>query len=559
MTNHEIAQRFARIADILEVQGENPFKVKAYRNAVATIAELEDALEDIAARNALAELPGFGAAIVGKTQDFLTTGTTALWERIKDSVPTGVVTIAGIPGIGPKTAKALWDALGVTTIEELETAARAEKIRAVAGFGAAKEQKIIENIERWRRLTERTPRYLALPVAERIAAALRRLPDVREVGIVGELRRGSDTVAEIVLIIASDNRIAVGDAAAAFPFFADSQRPDGYTLTARETSLSIPIRIELAYEGRFNGYTWLADTGPEDFYNAIDLETNGISATEERIATEETVFAALGWPFVPPEIRDWPDIVERAKRSDIPHLITEADFRGQLHQHSTYSDGRGTIRDMAEAALALGYEYLAITDHSRSLTIANGLSRERLLAQLDEIAALNPEFIARGLTLLTGIEADILADGSLDCDDDILERLDIVVGSVHIRYKENEAAMTARIVRALENPHLTILGHPTGRLLGRREPYPVDMEAVIEAAATNRKILEINASPERMDLNDSYARRAKERGVRLSINADAHSPAGLGLLPWGLCMARRAGLTPDDVVNTYPLAKLREI
>jgi DNA polymerase (family X) len=559
MTNHEIAERFTRIADILEIEGENPFKVKAYRNAAATIYELDDSLEDIAARSALESLPGFGAAIIAKTKDFLATGTTALWERIKDGVPPGVVTIAGIPGIGPKTAKSLWDALGVTTVEELEAAARAEKVRAVAGSGAAKEAAIIEKIERWRRLTARTPRYLALTIAERLATVLRRLPGISEVHVGGELRRCRDTVDGIDILVAAENRMAAGDAVAALPLLRDVARPDGYTLNALDNAMGIPVRIRFAPNGTVDGYDLLAITGPDAyaFISATDLETRGIAATPERLATEEAIFAALGWPYIPPELRDWPDIVERAQRGAIPQLITVADFRGQLHEHTTYSDGRGTIRDMAEAALARGYEYLAITDHSRSLTIANGLSRDRLLAQLEEIAALKDEYAARGLALLSGIEADILADGSLDCDDDLLERLDVVVGSVHIRYKEDEAAMTARIVRALENPHLDILGHPTGRLLGRREPFPVNMETVIATAARNNKVLEINASPDRMDLSDVYARQAKDAGVLLTINADAHSTSGLDMLPWGLCMARRAGLTPADIINTFPLEKLR--
>jgi DNA polymerase (family 10) len=237
-------------------------------------------------------------------------------------------------------------------------------------------------------------------------------------------------------------------------------------------------------------------------------------------------------------------------------LVSETEFCGQLHCHSTYSDGSATIREMAEAARSRGYSYLAITDHSRSLTIANGVNRERLLQQLDEIAALNAGY-GGAFTILTGQEVDILADGSLDCDDDLLARLDVVVGSVHIRHKENEAQMTTRVIKAIENPHLDILGHPTGRLLGRREPFAVDMEEVIEAAAQTGTVLEINAAPERMDLNDTYAKRAKERGVKLTINSDAHSTKGLGLLPWGLRMARRAGLTAEDVINTYPLPKLR--
>ncbi len=329
---------------------------------------------------------------------------------------------------------------------------------------------------------------------------------------------------------------------------------DSWTAVVRDDSdRRIVVRMEPSAEKL--GWTLLEETGPEAFFEELNagIELPLIDAPDEYAA-----FAFLNVPYIAPELRDWPTIIELARQDALPRLIEESDFKGQLHEHTTYSDGTATIRQMAEAALARGYEYLAITDHSRSLMIANGLSRERLLAQLDEVAAVNTEYAGR-FTLLTGIEADILQDGSLDCDEDILERLDVVVGSVHIRYKEDEAGMTQRIIRAIENPHLDILGHPTGRLLGRREPYPVDMDAVIDAAAKHGKVLEINASADRMDLNDVYARRAKEKGVKITINTDAHSINGLGTLPWGLCMARRAGLTPEEVINTYPLAQLREV
>jgi DNA polymerase (family 10) len=490
MTDTEIAQRFVAIADILEIQGENPFKVRAYRSAAATILDLDDALADIHARGALREIPGFGDAIARKTTDFLTTGTTALWERIKDSVPEGVVAIAAVPGIGPKTAKALWEGLQIDAVAALEAALAAQTVRTLPGFGAAKETALGERLAAWRRLTERTPRYLALPVAERVAAALRRNTGLC-VEIVGDLQAGKDSVLEAELAV--------------FPA-ADPERVD--------IVQGLPVRIR---DGR-----------PEDLDRRI-----------------------------PPEIRDWPDLAERVRAGTLPTLIEESDFRGQLHEHTTYSDGRSTIAEMAEAALAKGYKYLAITDHSQSLRVANGLSRDRLLAQLEEIERLRPELAARGLTLLSGLEADILADGSLDGDDDLLVRLDIVVGSVHIRHKEDAAAMTRRIVTALENPHLDILGHPTGRLLGRREAYPLDIDAVIEAAVRFGKALEINASPERMDLSDEHARRAKVAGARFTINCDAHSAAGLDNLSWGLCMARRAGLEAADVINTWPLDRLK--
>lgn len=544
MTDREISARFRAIADILEIQGENVFKVRAYRVASATIDDLEDSLADIHARGALNDLPGFGDAIVRKTEDFLTTGTTAIWERIKDAVPEGVVKIASVPGIGPKTAKTLWEALQVTSVEALESACQEGKVREVAGFGAAKEKQLLEKIAAWRRLTEKTPRYIALPAARRVIADLRKIPGIICAEITSDLKNGKDETAYPAVLIDYKKSVNITEEIERI-FPGSKRRAKWYEVFQDNIKVNINLPIDSIV------YWWCQSSEGQELW--LYLTEAGI----EHSRTEEEVFSNAGLSFVPPEIRHWPNIIELAKAGKLPTLITEADFKGQLHEHTTYSDGKNTIREMAEAALLRGYEYLAITDHSQSLRIANGLSRDRLLAQLDEIETLNLEFAPRGLTILSGIEADILQDGSLDCDDDILERLDIVVGSVHIRYKENAEQMTRRIVTALENPHLGILGHPTGRLLGRREPYALDIDAVIAAAAKHKKILEINASQERMDLSDEHAKKAKAAGVKLSVNCDAHSVAGLGNLEWGLCMARRAGLEAPDVINTCSLAELR--
>lgn len=535
MTNYEIARRFEAIADILEIQGENPFKVRAYRVAAETIDDLEDDLATIHAHGKLRELPGFGDAIASKTADFLTTGTTAIWERIKDSVPAGVVKLASVPGIGPRTAKKVWEELTVTSVAEFEAACEAGRVRELAGFGAAKEKQFLEKVQAWKRLNEKMPRRWALPLAEKLAAELRKIEGVERVEIAGELRRGCEHVEKIILCAFSQD----------LSFELPSQM-----------ELPASVELDLVCGGR----------AEDDWANAL-LETTGPAKFVQQVLTiskplginpsESSVFAALGWGFVEPELRDWPDVIELAKDGKLPKLITEADFKGQLHEHTTWSDGTASIREMAEAALARGYEYLAITDHSPLLAIANGLSRERVLAQLDELEALRPEFAARGLTLLSGLEVDILKDGTLDMDDDTLARLDIVVASVHMRYKEDEAAMTARICKALAHPAVTILGHPTGRILGQREGYPVDIDAVIATAAKHGKALEINASPERMDLCDEHVMKAKAAGVKIAINCDAHSVKSLGNLSWGLCIARRAGLQVRDVLNCWDLETLR--
>lgn len=473
VTEREIAARFRAIADILEIQGEVVFKVRAYRVAADTIDSLEDnELFERHESKTLKDLPGFGPAIVSKTSDFIETGTTAIWERVKDAVPEGVVELASIPGIGPRTAKSLWESLGTRTVEEVEEAAHTEKIRVLNGFGPAREAQLLEKIGAWRRLSEKLPRYKALEIANRLIADLKKIPGVESVEIGGDLRAGCDEVTRIALVVAPDDAVVSGAA------------------------LEVPPVV---------------------------------------------YFIAAG---------------DDVRQSEPSGLIEASDLRGELHEHTVWSDGKGTVREMAEAALKLGYAYLAITDHSPLVGVANGLNRERLLQQIDEVNGLRAEFAERGLQLLTGQEVDILQDGRLDMDDDVLALLDVVVASVHMRYKLSAAEMTARIVRALGNPHVDILGHPTGRLLGRREPYPLDIDAVIDAAKRNDKALEINSTPERMDLKDEHVQKAKAAGVKIVINCDAHAPDGLGDFHWGLCMARRAGLEAGDVINTWPWERL---
>jgi DNA polymerase (family X) len=545
VTDREIATRLRAIADILEIQGELVFKVRAYRVAAETIDSLEDdELSERHVAGTLKELSGFGPAIVSKTSDFLTSGTTAIWERIKDAVPPGIVQLASIPGIGPKTAKTLWESLSAETIEAVEQAARDEKIRVLAGFGPAKEAQIIEKIEAWRRLSAKIPRYKALEIANRAISEIQKIPGVESVEIVGDLKAGCDETDEITLHVSC-------------------QMDYIYSIREKATYLH-PIKLYFPVFMINEGYAKnISLPSPEEqaAYNALtpkELEERRAQQQADHEKWRADLDRRLKFmPLVPLEMKHWPDALDLAEAGTLPTLIERSDFRGELHEHTVWSDGKNTVREMAEAALGLGYEYLAITDHSPLVGVANGLNRDRLLQQIDEINSLKPEFAARGLQLLTGQEVDILADGSLDMDDDVLVQLDVVVASVHRRFKLDEAAMTARIVRALENPYVDILGHPTGRLLGVREPYAVDMDAVIAAAAKNNKALEINSTPERMDLKDTHAKAAKAAGVKLSINCDAHTIHSLGDFEWGLCMARRAGLEAGDVINTYSWEKLK--
>ena len=504
MTNHEIAVRFQRIADALEVQGENPFKVRAYRKAVETIEELSEPLSEIEARGALAQIPGFGEALVAKTRDFLTKETTKLYEEVTQAVPQGVLDMAAIPGVGPKTVATLWKALGLSSVAELETAAREGKIRGVPGFGAAKEQGIIEAIERGRRLAERLPLYIALPYAERIVAALKSRPEVVQAEVAGSIRRRRDTIGDLDFVIATTDAGATEKAIAGLPQLTEIIE-SGPSKVAALSDINLRADFRMGKPEDFGALLHHFSSGQahniqlRDFAESKSLKINeyGVFDAKTGVESEATVnatddaaiYAALGLPTIPVELREGSGEIEAAKNGKLPKLIEESDFRGQLHEHSTWSDGTASIRQMAEAAIARGYEYLAITDHSPLVKVANGLNRDRLLAQWDEIEIVRAELTAKygdKFTLLRGMETDILADGSLDMDEAMLAQLDIVVASVHMRYKEDEAAMTARIVRAIENPHVDIIGHPTGRLLGRREPFAVDMESPPQSRRPHR-------------------------------------------------------------------------
>ncbi|HVK05043.1 MAG TPA: PHP domain-containing protein, partial [Armatimonadaceae bacterium] len=467
MTNHEIALRFARIADILEIQGENAFKVRAYRKAAETIAEMDESLADVEARGALGDIPGFGPAILGKTRDFLTKGTTKLWDEVKDAFPLGVVRMAAVPGIGPTTVRTLWKELGVGSVEELEAAAKEGRVRGVPGFGPAKEKNLLEAIERWRRLSERAPLYVALPYAERLVRALRARPEVVHADAAGSLRRGRDTVGDIDVVVATTDPGATSDAVAALPGITEVfEKGDRKVSAVNDLGLRTDFRfgapddygaLLLHFSSGREHNVRLREYAEERGLKINEYGVWDVKTGDEKYqgAEEAGVYGALGLPWIPPELREGRDEIELAAAGRLPELVTLEQFRGQLHEHSTWSDGSASIRDMVEAALARGWDYVAITDHSPLVTVANGLSRERILKQWEEIEVLRPEYEGR-IAILKGLEVDIRADGTLDMDDEILAEMDVVVASAHMRYKEDEAKMTARIVRALESPHVDI-------------------------------------------------------------------------------------------------------
>ena len=550
MTDTQIARRFRQIGDILEIKGENPFKIKAYRTACDTIDALEDNLADIDARGELQNIPGFGPAIVGKTREFLTTGTCELWEKIKTDVPAGVIQLAGIRGVGPKVAAQVFKELNVTTVDALEIAAQNGQLQALSGFGAAKEKKLLESIGAWRRIGSRVPLWKALPFAARVSRVLLSSGCVSDVQLTGEARRGMDTLSCVRFVVAGDDLSAAVNALLAQGWF-DSEP----SLVANDAVAGIidEMPVHFSVVPTITGNVLLTETGPDAFVAWITEQLpNGLVET---FASEDAIFEAAGMCFIDPEIRDHSEDAARVGRGEL-RLVTLQNFTAQLHEHTTWSDGRNSISEMADEAMRRGWSTLGITDHSASLTVARGLTTERHIAQFEELAPLQGHYADQDFALLAGLEADILQDGSLDCAPEIVSQLHYVVASVHIRYKETEAQMTERMCTAIAHPKTRILGHPTGRLLGRREGYAVDMNAIIDAAVKHNVAIEINAGPERMDLCDAWVRIGAGKGAKFSINADAHSISHFDWLPYGLAMARRAGLTKEQVVNCWEPGKL---
>ena len=558
-SNGDVARIFERIADVLEIQGENPYKIKAYRNAVDTLRSLDEPVSRIASEKRLDTIPGFGDAIRGKITDILETGTTNLYERIKDAVPDSVIEILQLPGIGGKTVKLLWEKLGVDSIESLEKAIDAGKVATIAGMGEKTAEKIRQSIERGQRFASGVRIDQAAGIVESLSAGLADRPELSSLMGAGELRRGADVVHIVDIVGVSTDPAASLDAFTRLPQV-DKIVDRGPTPTAPS-----PFQGEgwgEVHHARVilhNGATVELTLADESGFAALLFRKTGSAAHVARVTEipksardESEIYAAAGLPFIPVTLREDTGEIEAARAGKLPRLLTLEDIRGDVHAHTTATDGEASIAEMAAAALAHGYEYMAITDHSHSLAMVGGLTPERLRAQIAEIRALEDSL---GIRVFAGSEVDIKADGSLDFDDDLLAALDFVIASSHLYNNQSREAQTRRMIKAIENPHVDLIAHPTGRLILRRDPYAVDVEALIEAAARTHTALEINAAPERLDLKDEYARQAASAGVKIMINTDAHRTVEYDLMHYGITTAQRAWLTPSDVVNALPLAE----
>ena len=555
MDKREISRVLEEIGLLLELKGESPFKSNAYYNAARTIETLTEDVGELVASGRIRELKGIGQALAEKLAELVGTGRLAYYEDLKQAVPPGLVEMTAIPGLGPKKITAIWNQLGITTVGELEYACIENRLVSLPGFGQKTQDKIRQGILQ---LKKRRGFHLcatAIREAEQIVAALRQSVGIKRVELVGDLRRRMEIVRSINILAAADRPQVVLEALRSMEGLVELAVA-GTAITGR-SSVGLPVTV--AVSQALTPHALLAATGSEEHLNALsaraarlrvpwNLTGDPDGKRAPSADSEEALYAQVGLPFIEPELREGLGEIDVAEQGRLRPLVEQGQIQGIFHNHTTYSDGSASLDEMVAAAKALGYRYIGISDHSQSAFYANGLKEDRIREQHAAIDALRRR--ASGIAIFKGIEADILPDGAMDYPDDVLARFDFVIGSVHSRFNLPEGEQTERVLRALANPHVTMLGHPTGRLLLSREGYRIDMKRVLNAAGQYGKIVEINANPHRLDLDWRLCRYAKAQGVKVSINPDAHATDGLEDVPFGVHVARKGGLEASDVVNT---------
>ena len=566
LTNAQIAAAFDELGDLNELDGAVSYRVIAYRTAAKAVREASVSVAQLALDGRATEVSGVGKTLQEKIVVLAETGDIPTSQRLRAQFPPGLISVMHLPGFGPKRARRLYDELGVDSLEALRAAAEQQKIRGLRGFGAKVEETLLKVLAE----TEEggpAPRILlsrAESIAEQIVGALRSHPAAERVEVAGSLRRKADSVKDLDIIATAQDPVALVAALSELPLI-ESVHSAGDAGARVLTHSGLKVDLKVVEPDQF-GNVLQHFTGSKAHnvalreaavrrglhvseYGILDDETGETL----RCATEEEVYERLGLEFIPPELREGRGELEAAANGALPQLLTEADIRGDLHCHTTLSDGRQTLEQMAEGALARGLEYLAVTDHSASHGFGDHVTPEALEARIEEVRALNARL--DGLELLAGTEVNILTDGSLDYEDELLARLDWVIASVHTSFSMGEQEMTDRMIAAIEHPLVDAIGHPTGRKIETRPPYGLDIERVIEAAVRTGTMIEINSAPDRRDLNELHARAAAAAGVNVLVNTDAHSVRNFGLLPYGIATARRAWLTPEQVANTRPWAE----
>jgi DNA polymerase (family 10) len=566
MKNFEVARQFELMADVLELKGDNPFRIRAYRRAAQNLESLGEDVEVLARQGRLEDIPGIGADLAGKIQEFLRTGRIGEITATSKGVPRGVVELMNVPGIGPRTARMLYERQHVTGLDQLERLARKRGLRGLPGIQAKTERNILEGIRLVRGGQERMPLGRALPLGRELVRELARLSSVTQVCLAGSLRRMKETIGDIDILVTSSKPAAVMQAFTRLPQVAAVlERGSTKGSIRHREGIQVDLRVVepacfgaalVYFTGSKQHNIRIRDIGVR---KGLRISEYGVfkASTGRRLAgaTEAEVYAAVGLPWIAPELREDAGEIDAALRGTLPDLIELDDIRGDLHCHTNATDGHHTVEALVAAAERRGYQYVAVTDHSLSTRVAGGLSVDALAAHVKKIRAVQARHPR--IAVLAGSECDILPDGSLDYPDRVLASLDVVIASVHTAFKQSRAQMTRRICRALAHPHVHVLGHPTGRLIGERGPYAVDLDEVLRAARRHDKAVEINAYPDRLDLGDAHARRAGELGARVAVSTDTHMLDHLDFMELGVATARRGWTEAPRVVNTWPAAKLR--
>ena len=565
--NADIAAIFEEIAELLEIEDANPFRVRAYHNAARTVQGLGEDVSALVARgDNLEKLPGIGKALAEKMEEIIATGHCQALEKLRRKSGAGVTELLHIPGLGPKRVAALYHELDIHNTEQLLRAVKDHRVSQLPGFGTKTEQHLLEMLQAHIQQEKRIKLAVAAQYADSLVSYLKECEQVHEVVVAGSFRRFKDTVGDLDILVTAVDSSPVMSHFARYDEVQDVLSSGNTRATAiLRSGLQVDLRVvaQKSFGAALHYFT-----GSKAHNIAIrrraqkrGLKINeyGVFKADKYLAgeTEAAVYRAVGLPYIPPELRENRGEIEAAAKKRLPKLVAIDDIKGDLHMHTRATDGQGTLEQMAAAAKARGMKYIAVTEHSKHLTVAHGLDEKRLLKQVDAIDSLNEKL--RGITILKGIEVDILADGSLDLADDVLGKLDLVIGAVHSHFNLSRKQQTLRILRAMDHPHFTLLAHPTGRLLDRREPYDVDMARIIEHARERGCFLELNCHPERLDLLDTHCMLAREAGVLISINTDAHSIADLDNLRYGVGQARRGWLEAKDVLNTRPSRELKKL
>jgi DNA polymerase (family 10) len=565
MKNKEIAALFYRIADALEIKGEVTFKVLAYRKAASILEELGQDVESLANEEKLQTVPGIGSGIAAKIEEYLKSGKMKKYEEALSGIPEGLLELLEVRNLGAKTVQLAHKELGVRNLEGLKKVIRNGSLSALRGMGEKRVDNILKGIQSYEKAQERVPIYVALTLAEEVLAYLKDAPGIKRLSTAGSLRRMKETVGDIDILASGKDGASIIRFFASHPrvtrILAEGTTKGSVVLAAEAGERQVDLRIvddsefgaALQYFTGSKAHNIKLRGMAKD--KGLKISEYGVFRGAKKIAgrDEEEVYAALGLPLFPPEMREDRGEIELALRGLLPEIVGYGDIRGDLHVHSEWSDGHVTLSGLADLAQRLGYSYLAVCDHSQAARYAGGLTPDRLRRQMKEISALNKK--RKDIQLLMGTEVDILADGSLDLPDELLAKLDVVVASIHSGFKKN---VTGRMLKAMENPHLDIIGHPSGRLISGREGYDIDLEAVLNGARRLGKALELNSYYDRLDLNEFYLKRAKELGISISLGTDTHSSAGLHMMRFGVGIARRAWLNKKDILNCLSLSQLKK-